>query len=159
MKKFSFRLQRLLDMREAKETEIKNELMKVLSLQNRERVLQDELRTRISGLEAAYREKITRGIFTAGEAMDLLRFSDVSRRAIEEAGKRIEQLEPEVQRVRERLVQASREKKVVEKLKERKYEEYMYEFNREMARENDDMNQKIYQRKLSGGDLDDRRHV
>ncbi len=152
MKKFSFRLQRLLDMREAREKEVKNELMQVLALQNRERMLQDELRGKIQVLESDYRQKMARGIFSADEAMALMRFSDVSRRAIVEAGKRIERLEPEVRRIREKLVQASREKKVVEKLKEKKYEEFVYEFNREIAKENDDMNQKIYQKRLTGGD-------
>lgn len=159
MKKFSFRLQKLLDMREAREKEIKNELMKILGQQNRERIFQEELRTKINRLESAYREKIMKGLFAADEAMQIMRFSDVSRRAIDEAEKRIQQLEPEVNRVREKLVQASRDKKVVEKLKERQYEEFMYEFNREIAKENDDMNQKIYQKRLAGGDFDDRRHV
>ena len=150
MKKFSFRLQKLLDMREARENEIRNELMKVLGLQNKERVLQDDLRKRIGTLEAAYRERIAKGVFVPDEAMSVMRFSDVSRKAIDEAEKRIQMLEPEVQRVREKLVQASREKKVVEKLKERKYEEFMYEFNREINKENDDMNQKIHRRRNLG---------
>ncbi len=150
MKKFSFRLQKLLDMREAKETEVKHELMKVLSLQNRERVLQEELHKKISSLEAMYRDKISKGVFVPDEAMAIMRFSDVSRKAIDEAEKRIQRLEPEVQRIREKLVQASREKKVVEKLKERKYEEFMYEFNREVAKENDDMNQKIHNKRIPG---------
>jgi len=79
-----------------------------------------------------------------------MRFADVSRKAIDEAENRIQRLEPEVQRIREKLVQASREKKVVEKLKERKYEEFMYEFNREVSKENDDMNQKIHNKRIPG---------
>lgn len=159
MKKFSFRLQKLLDMRQARENEIKNELMKILGIQNRERVMQEELRGKIRVLESSYREKLSKGVFSSYEAMALMRFSDISRRAIDEAEKRIIKLEPEVQRIREKLVQASREKKIVEKLKEKQYEEFMYEFNREIAKENDDMNQKIYQKRLTGGDFDDRRNV
>jgi len=149
MKKFQFRLQRLLDMREAKEKEIKNELMKVLALQNKERVLQDELREKIKHYETGYGDRLKKGVFNADEAMSLLRYADVARRAIDEAGKRIEKLEPEVQRIREKLVEASRDKKVVEKLKERRFEEFNYELNKEIAKENDDMNQKIYHKKLS----------
>lgn len=148
MKKFRFSLQRLLDIREAKETQIKNELMKVLSLQNRERILQDELRNKISRYENLYSERIKKGHFSAEEAMTLMRFTDVSRNAIVESQRRIEDLQPEVDRIRERLVAASRDKKVVEKLKDRKFEEFEYEFNREQAKENDDMNQKLYHRKL-----------
>ena len=39
------------------------------------------------------------------------------------------------------------EKKVVEKLKERKMKEHLYEVNREIAKENDDINQKIFLQK------------
>lgn len=148
MKKFRFTLQKLLDIREARETEVKNELMKVLSLQNRERILQDELRSKISRYEVQYSERIKKGHFSADEVMSMMRYTDVARKAIIEAERRIEALQPEVDSIRERLVAASREKKIVEKLKERKYEEFEYEFNKEMAKENDDMNQKLYHKKI-----------
>jgi len=148
MKKFRFTLQRLLDMREAKETEIKHELMKVLSLQNKERVLQDELRSKINRYEVQHSEKIKKGFFSAEEVIMLMRYTDVSRKAIIESQRRIDELQPEVDRIREKLVAASRDKKVVEKLKDRKFEEFEYEYNREQAKENDDMNQKLYHRKI-----------
>ena len=148
MKKFKFSLQKLLDIREAKETEIKHELMKALGIQNRERMFQDDLRDKINKYESEYREKLKKGIFSPEEAMLLMRYADVARNAIVEAQRRIENMQPIVDEIRGRLVVASREKKIVEKLKERKFEEYMYEFNRSVAKENDDMNQKLYQRKL-----------
>lgn len=135
-------------MREARETEVKNELMKVLSLQNRERILQDELGNKISHYEVQYSETIKKGHFSAEAVMSMMRYTDIARKAIIEAERRIEALQPEVDRIRERLVVASREKKIVEKLKERKYEEFEYEFNKEMAKENDDMNQKLYHKKI-----------
>jgi flagellar FliJ protein len=148
MKKFSFTLQRLLDMREAAETKIKNELMKVLGQQNKERIIQDEMRSTISRYEVQYSDRIKKGLFSTEEVLSLMRYTDVSRRAIIESQKRIEELQPEVDRIREILVAASRDKKVVEKLKDRKFEEFEYEFNREQSKENDDMNQKLYHRKL-----------
>ncbi len=148
MKKFQFRLQKLLDIREARENEIKNELMKVLALQNKERVYQEELRNKIRHYESGYREMQKKGGLIPEDALAVMRFADISRRAIDEAERRIEKLEPEAQKIRERLISASRDKKIVEKLKERKLEEYNYEFNKEIAKENDDMNQKIYHKKL-----------
>lgn len=148
MKKFQFRLQKLLDIREARENEIKNELMKVLALQNKERVFQDELGIKIQLYESGYRDMQKKGIFKPEDALAVMRFADISRKAIDEAERRIEKLEPEAQRIRERLIVASRDKKIVEKLKERKLEEYNYELNKEIAKENDDMNQKIYHKKL-----------
>jgi len=135
-------------MREAKETEIKNELMKVLALQNKERILQDELKVKISRYENQYSETIKKGQFQADQMMSIMRYTDIARKAIIEAEIRIESYQPEVDRVREKLVTASRDKKIVEKLKERKHDEFEYEFNKEIAKENDDMNQKLYQRKL-----------
>ena len=148
MKKFKFSLQKLLDIREAKETEIKHELMKVLGIQNRDRMLQENLRGKIIRYETEYGEKLKRGICSPEEAMFLMRYVDVSRNAIVEAQRRIDDIQPIVNEIRGRLVIASREKKIVEKLKERKFEEYTYEFNRSIAKENDDMNQKLYHRKL-----------
>ena len=148
MKKFKFSLQKLLDIREAKETEIKNELMKVLGIQNRERMLQEELRGKITKYESEYNEKIKKGTLSPDEVMSIMRFVDAARKAIVAAQSRIDAIQPVVDEIRARLVIASREKKIVEKLKERKFEEYMYEFNRAVAKENDDMNQKLYQRKL-----------
>lgn len=136
-------------MREAKEKEVKHELMEVLGKQNRERLLQDELGKKINIYEGKYKERIKSGKFSSEETMMLLHYVDVSRRAIQEAEVRIQEMEPEVNEIRIRLVEASREKKLVEKLKEKKLEEYNYEMAREIAKENDDMNQKIYMRKLA----------
>ncbi|MCL1834426.1 MAG: flagellar export protein FliJ, partial [Leptospirales bacterium] len=138
----------LFDIREAKEREIKHELMKVLGIQNRERMRQEDLRSKIIKYETEYSEKLRKGKFAPAEAMFLMRYVDISRSAIAEAQRRIDEMQPIVDEIRGRLVIASREKKIVEKLKERKLEEYMYEFNRNIAKENDDMNQKLYQRKL-----------
>ena len=135
-------------MRDARETEIKHELMKVLNVQNKERLFQDELKSKMNQFKTRYGERIKKGTLSVEEMMTFMRYTDVSRKAIIESQKKVEKLEPEVRKVREKLVIASREKKVVEKLKERKLEEFNYEFNREQFKENDDMNQKIYQRKL-----------
>jgi len=148
MKKFQFSLQKLLDIREAKEKEIKNELMKVLGIQNRERILQEELRGKITKYESEYSEKIKKGSFSPDEVMLIMRYVNGARNAIVEAQSRIDAIQPLVDEVRARLIIASREKKIVEKLKERKFEEYMYEFKRVADKEDDDMNQKLYHRTL-----------
>lgn len=150
MKKFKFRLQRLLEIKEAAEKEIKNELAAIVAVQNVERTRQDELRTSIDLHRKNFREKMKEGKYRIAEGIYLEKYLDISYRAIDVAGKRIEEIEPEVQGVRESLVEASRERKVVEKLRERKQEEYNYHVNNEIAKENDDINQKIYLRKKLG---------
>ena len=149
MKKFAFPLQKLLDIRQAREDEVRNELMKILSVQNREKVIQDEMLNKINYYENQQSELIKKGVFSPEKIISLMRYTDISRRAIEESVKRAEAMEPEIQSVRERLIEASRERKIVEKLKERKRAEYDYEVNREIAKENDDMNQKIFIKRIS----------
>ena len=53
-------------------------------------------------------------------------------------------MEPQIQEVRNRLIEVSRERKVVEKLRDRKRTQHAYEVNRELGKENDETNQKIY---------------
>ncbi len=148
MKKFEFRLQKLLDLREVREQELKNELSAIVSKQNLERVKQQELNQKITDYGGAVREKMIKGTITAEEMMMYEKFVHLSRQAITFAERRIGEMEPAVNEVRQRLVIASTEKKVVEKLREKKLAEYNYEVNREITKENDDMNQKIYMRRL-----------
>lgn len=148
MKKFDFKLQKLLDLREAREQELKNELAALVSQQNIERMKQQELNNSIDYYSGNIRDKMVIGTVTVEETMMYEKFVDLSRRAIVFADRKIEEMEPGVNEARIRLVNASREKKVVEKLKEKKLEEYNYELNREINKENDDMNQKIYMHRL-----------
>ncbi|MBN2080280.1 MAG: flagellar export protein FliJ [Spirochaetes bacterium] len=145
MKKFNFKLQTLLNLREAREREIRNELAKIMSLQNREREKQADLRRRIDEQKALFGDKLRRGAYSPAEAILFERFVDVSLRAIDAAEGRIQEMEPRVREVRERLIEASRARKVVEKLKERRRVEHDYAVNRELNKENDETNQKIYE--------------
>lgn len=149
MKKFVFNLQALLNMREAKEREIQYELSRVVGLQNLERVKQEELRVKMEAQRSRYGERLRGGIASPAEALQYQRFIDRALHAIDGAQERIQALEPQVQEIRGRLIEASREKKVVEKLRERKQEEYNYEVNRELAKESDEMNQKRYARRMA----------
>jgi flagellar protein FliJ len=144
MKKFKFKLQTLLDIREAREREIQYELARIISLQNREREKQADLRRRIDEQKSLFGEKLKRGAYSSSEAILFERFVDVSLRAIDTAEERIISMEPQIQEVRSRLVEASRGRKVVEKLRERKRVQHTYEVNRELNKENDETNQNIY---------------
>ena len=144
MKRFEFRLQRLLDIRAAKEREVQNELAGLVAIQNRERMKQEHYRSSIAEQHEKFSAKIKRGEYSYSEAASFERYIDFAHRVIAAQQQRIEAMEPEIQKVRERLVQASKERKVVERLKDRRKEEYLYEYNREMAKEIDDMNQKAF---------------
>ncbi len=148
MKKFKFKLQTLLDLREAREKEIKNELAALLSIQNIERMKQEEFRAKMAAESGRFAGKMRKGDFSYAESRMYERFVEFGHRVIEVAQQRIDAMEGEISKVRERLVEASREKRIVEKLRERKKEEYLYELNREIAKENDDANQKLFQRRI-----------
>ena len=61
MKKFKFKLQTLLDIREAREREIQYELARIISLQNREREKQADLRRRIEEQKIVFRRQAETG--------------------------------------------------------------------------------------------------
>ena len=147
MKKFRFRLQKLLDIRESNEKRIKNELASVLGVQNVERVKIDNINKNIEQQKRIFSEKMRKNEMSAEEAIKFERYIDSSLRAIDATQVKIDELEPAVQEIRDRLVIASRDKKVVEKLKERQYEDYLYEVKMAEFKENDDMNQKLYARR------------
>lgn len=144
MKKFKFKLQRLLDIREAREKEIQNELAALLNIQNIERIKQEEYKRRIALEHENFSIKLKAGKFNYTDALNFERFIQFAHRVIEVAQDRIDGMEPEIQEVRDRLIEASREKKVTERLKERRLMEFKYQYNREMQKENDDLNQKIF---------------
>jgi flagellar FliJ protein len=149
MKKFKFKLHKLLDFREAKEKQVKNELATLVNLQNIERNKQFELQKKMSERKNLLRAAMEKKIFSYNEILAYEHFSINANKAINIAESKIQEMEPAIHKVRERLVEASREKKVVEKLKEKQYQEFLYNLSREIAKENDDMNQKIYHKKLS----------
>lgn len=144
MKKFQFRLQTLLDIRISKEHAIKAELAMLIAKQNEEIAMQEDYRKKIKEYYDKLSKKMRDGTFSYSEALMCERFAYNAQKAIDLSKKRVEQMQPEIDRVRQKLIQASKERKVVERLKEKKYEEYMYQFNREMGKELDDLNQRIY---------------
>jgi flagellar protein FliJ len=148
MKKFKFKLQKLLDIRAVYEKNIKNELAKLINLQNIERNKQAELKLKISDSKNILFDDIRNNIYSYNNMMMHERFINSAKKAINIAEQKIHEMEPAVQAVRERLIQASKDKKVLEKLKERKFDEFKYNYNRETLKENDEINQKLYQKKI-----------
>lgn len=151
MRRFQFKLQTLLDIRMAREKEIQNELSRLINIQNLERIKQEDYRRRIATEHEKFNRKIKDGEYSYSVALMFERFVDFANRVIANAQNRIESMEPEIQSVRERLLEASKERKVIEKLKEKRWEEYLYELNRETQKENDDINQKMYVQRVIAG--------
>ena len=147
MRKFKFKLQKLLEIREAREKEIQNELASAIALQNIEKEIQQRYRESIAEQHAKFDEKIKAGKFSYSVVLMFERYVEFANMVIRNQQTKIEGMEPEIEKIRVRLVEASKERKVVERLRERKWKEYLYDLNREIGKENDDMNQKMYLRK------------
>ena len=150
MKKFEFKLQKLLEIREANEREIQGELAKLISAQIAERLKRKEYKYRIAKERDTFCSRLKSGEYSFIDALNYGRFVNFSEKVIDSSDEKIRNLEPDVQEVRERLIEASKERKVVERLKERKWKQYLYESNREIVKENDDANQKIYPNRRTG---------
>ena len=145
MKKFKFNLQKLLELREAKEREVMNELSALVSRQNVERQKQETLQMNLGAEHSKITQKMRLGNITSDEVLNYARYVVLSEMAIKSTGRSIDSYEPSISKVRVRLINASKEKKVVEKLREKKIEEFNYAMNREIVKENDDANQRIYE--------------
>ncbi|HNV46876.1 MAG TPA: hypothetical protein PLE73_11815 [Spirochaetota bacterium] len=147
MKKFVFKLETLLAIKAAREKEIQNELAALVSIQNAERMRQDEYRAKIAREQESFNAKLRSGRFAYADAMMYERFVEFAGKVIVAAQGKIEAMEPEIQKVRDRLVQASTERRVIEKLKERQWKAHRYQVEVELAKENDDANQKVHLRR------------
>ena len=148
MRRFRFQLQTLLELREAREKEIQNELSRLINIQNRERIKQEEYRKRIVDESGKFNRKMREGKYSYSEAVMYERFVDFASRVIVNAQAKIDSMEPEIQRVRERLIEATKERRVIEWLKEKRWNEYLYELNREIQKEQDDLNRRMYLMKM-----------
>ena len=148
MRRFTFKLEALLGLRRVREKEVQTELSKLLNIQNIERLKQVNYQQQIEREHIKLSQKLTDGLYSYTEALAFERFVEFANRVIKNAQDKIESMEPEVQKVRNRLVEVSKERKVIERLKEKKWQEYRDELYREEAKENDDLNQARYVRNL-----------
>lgn len=148
MKKFRFRLQKLLDARIAKEKEIQHELSVIVAKQNILRMRQDEYRTKLSDQRAEFSGGMKSRKVAANELMNFHRYWDFAEKAIVAAQKEIDAMEPAVNEVRTRLTEAVKERKTIEKFKERKHEEWKIKIKKSEEREFDEINQKLFMRKI-----------
>jgi len=128
-KRFVFRLEKVLDLRKQKEQEMMRELaLAKESLAREERIL-EELRDRLA---ASRRELLAkqRGCLDPNEIINYLRYLDQLREFIELQTLRVLEAERIVEETRELLLQATKEKKIVEKLKENQLKKYKEELMR-----------------------------
>ncbi len=120
MKKFSFRLQTVLNIKEQKEEKLKNELLQINALKAKQELLLRELD---KAKKQKGREK--QQCQTEGTSIERLVFFEKHIQGlikkIEDTEKKIQELNKLYDKKRQEVIQATKEKKIFEKLKERDF--------------------------------------
>lgn len=142
MQRFTFRLENVLRIRRKLEEGVQRDFSRALGMLLR---VKAELEGAVSRLRVFIREnRLSEGeTFTAFEIVAIDNYITLVEREIKRLRAVEKDREEEVARVRRILNDAKKARKVIENLKERKYERYLAELNREETIELDDVGQKI----------------
>jgi flagellar FliJ protein len=123
MKKFKFRLQRVLETKESEERQKKRELGEKQNLLAQEEAVLTQLLAQIDDHEQKQRHSIEVSS-NAGDLLRQHRWQLELNKQKKQQLHNINKCEKEVEKARLALVEATREKRVLEKLKEKQLEEY-----------------------------------
>lgn len=138
MKKFKFRLQRVLDAKQSVEDQRKRELGVAQQVLAAEEKTLAQLHAELEEVRKAER-KLMQGGVKAGELMVQHRWKRELGVKLESQAKKVRKASEEIEVARERLVEASKDKKVLEKLKEKRLEEHNKEVQNQQQNLLDDI--------------------
>jgi flagellar protein FliJ len=130
MRGFKFKLQPVLDQRQKKEDILKKELAEKKLLFEQEKIVTEGLKSKLSDARQEFRDK-QKDHPKASEAASYILFFDRVEREIEFQIMKLTELVAEVNKAQERLMEAMKEKKIIEKLRDKQIEEYQAEVNRQ----------------------------
>lgn len=137
MAKFSFRLQSVLNLKNQQEDNLKNELGKALRRLDNEKHKLAQLKSSLIDLEAQFNEKAKKS-----DVYKLIKFNEylsLLTSKIKLQKEKVNCAALNVDKVREELVKAVKERKILDKLKEKKKEEYFQEQKRSEQKTNDEI--------------------
>ncbi|HPO50899.1 MAG TPA: flagellar FliJ family protein [Spirochaetota bacterium] len=132
MKKYNFKLERLLKIKEYKERLAEEEYSKELQ---KKIILERENKKMSRFIENSVEEEFFEA--KVGEKIDIESFYQHERyiRSLElktlENNQKKEELEPVIQKLKDKLIDATKEKKIMDKLKEKDFEKYKDERNKQ----------------------------
>lgn len=134
MQRFSFRLQRVLDIRE----QIRDELRQELVRKNHER--DDELQVLARLEQESLQIKIEEGgTYSASELVMFGAYSVRLKQLMEQQQQRVAAAIKQVEEVKERYIEASKEAKALEMLRQKRREEYTEQQLKEDGRQLDEL--------------------
>jgi len=124
MKQFEFRLQKVMETTRTREEIQKRELAKALSVLLSNEQLLEKMFDRLEEQIGEYNSRRRASSMKASEMLAYSAYTEKLGAEIRQQKKAIEKLALLVQQHREKLIEISKDKKILEKLKEKKYEEY-----------------------------------
>lgn len=135
---YKFRLQKLLDYKTKVEEEKKNKLGSAVKRLEKEKRKMAELKKEFSDMQSLFQEKTSQGM-AVNELKILANYIDYYKRGIKAQKVRIKMAEDYLSACREELIAATREKRMIEKLKETDYSKYLYEEQKKEEKLVDDL--------------------
>ena len=156
MKRFLYRFQRILEVKEGVENSCRAELAEVLSVINKEK-------TKLEFFNRVKQKHISsdRGVKSLQFNVELLRtganYSLMLQRKIEEQKQQVGQIEAVLEDKRKNLLEAEKERRIYEKLKDRDQKLYLREQKREERKQLDQVGERIHHQKLriSKGEMEE----
>ena len=156
MKRFLYRFQRILEVKEGVENLCRAELAEILSVINKEKT-QLEFFNRVKQKHMSS----DRGVKSLQFNVELLRtganYSLMLQRKIEEQKQQVGQIEAVLEDKRKNLLEAEKERRIYEKLKDRDQKLYLREQKREERKQLDQVAERIHHQKLriSKGEMEE----
>lgn len=147
MKKFQFRLEKVLDLRKVNEEKAQQKLVDAHKLKVAKERNLDAANTAAGVQTEQFRELLSSGT-TAGDALQYHRYGMQLQRKVRESAMEVQRAEEVVTDRRRELTEASRQKKTLETLREHRREEYQLESARvEQTALDEEAGQRLYRLK------------
>ena len=151
MKQFEFRLQKVMETTRTREELQKRELAKALGVLHSNEQLLDEMFGRLEEQIGEYTSRRNGGSMKASEMLAYSRYSEKLAADIRRQQLAIEKLAQLVIEHRDKLIDISKDKKVLERLKEKKYEEFRKKLRSMEQKFMDEVSVRNYQNGRSEG--------
>lgn len=131
MKKFQFRLQKLLEIKEHKEKLVENELAKAERKKYKLIEKKDHLLDEYQDSKVKMKKEEQKKILTVDRMLMYQRFFRRLKAGVASQNKLIHLADEEIKLVNDRLIEARKERRGLERLKEKKLKSYNYELEKE----------------------------
>ncbi len=146
---FDFKLEKVLDYRENIEKKSKEEFSQILAIYNREK---EELEKLNFKKQIIQNKEYTKNLKTANDLRIYQRYLMYIEKSIEEKIHDLENAEKELEKSRLNLIKSTKDKKIIEILKENAFEDYLSEENRIEQKNLDDIALRGYIETMKGGE-------